>query len=216
MRQIIWSAVGAVFGWRALCLASRDIAKLRHQGTTFGQGHLTDRFGAPVVALIVGSASWWALSNRLTNEATLVVYGLWCAGLMRLFFIDVDTHVLPRRTVVGATIWGIVGLCVVSLFNSNGSVVEMMLAASIMWGVLKFLEIISRGDLGAGDVSMAPLLGLFTGWLALEKVFTALVLAFFIGGVYATILMVSKRASRRTFIAFGPFLIAGAFISVLR
>jgi leader peptidase (prepilin peptidase)/N-methyltransferase len=141
---------------------------------------------------------------------------MWSALLLRLFLVDIDTHVLTRRTVVAGTILGFVGLSIASVWDNTGSVAQMFLGAVVMWIALKILEVISRGDLGAGDVSIGPLLGMFTGWLALERVFIALVAAFFIGGLYAIALVTLGRASRRTFIAFGPFLVLGAFIGVLR
>jgi leader peptidase (prepilin peptidase)/N-methyltransferase len=141
---------------------------------------------------------------------------MWSVLLLRIFFIDVDTHVVIRRTVVASTMWGVVGLASASLWEGTGSVSGMLLGAVVMWLALKILEVISRGDLGAGDVSLGPVLGLFTGWLAMERVFIALVAAFFLGGVYAIALVTLGRASRRTFIAFGPFLVIGAFVGVLR
>ncbi len=216
MNHIVWTIVGFFFGGRAWRLALRDIAVLRDQHATFGEAHFSQsRF---VVVLSAGScgALWWAFSQKFDHDVTVVVYGMWSALLLRLFLVDVDTHVLARRTVVMGTLWGIVGLAFVSLWDNMGSVANMLLGAIVMWLALKILEVISRGDLGAGDVSLGPLLGLFTGWLALERVFMALVAAFFVGGLFALVVVTLGRVSRRTYIAFGPFLVIGAFVGVLR
>jgi leader peptidase (prepilin peptidase)/N-methyltransferase len=216
MNHIVWTIVGFFFGGRAWRLALRDIAVLRDQHATFGEAHFSQR--RFVVVLSAGScgALWWAFSQKFDHDVTVVVYGMWSALLLRLFLVDVDTHVLARRTVVMGTLWGIVGLAFVSLWDNTGSVAQMLLGAAGMWLVLKILEIVSRGDLGAGDVSLGPLLGLFTGWLALERVFMALVAAFFVGGLFALVVVTLGRVSRRTYIAFGPFLVIGAFVGVLR
>jgi leader peptidase (prepilin peptidase)/N-methyltransferase len=216
MNQIVWPIVGAVLGWRAWRLAIRDISLLRRQGTTFGQAHFTQRRFSAALSIISSAALWWAFTHRFNHDVTIVVYGMWSVLLLRIFFIDVDTHVVIRRTVVASTMWGVVGLASASLWEGTGSVSGMLLGAVVMWLALKILEVISRGDLGAGDVSLGPVLGLFTGWLAMERVFIALVAAFFLGGVYAIALVTLGRASRRTFIAFGPFLVIGAFVGVLR
>jgi leader peptidase (prepilin peptidase)/N-methyltransferase len=81
---------------------------------------------------------------------------------------------------------------------------------------MKTLEVLSRGDLGGGDVRLALLLGLYTGWLSLEHVAIAVVAGFAAAGLFALVLIVLRRASRRTHIALGPFLIAGALLVVLR
>ena len=216
MNHIVWNIVGLFFGWRAYRLALRDIAELRDQYVTFSEAHFSQRRQVAVLSVGACGALWWAFSTRFNHDVTVLVYGMWSALLLRLFLVDVDTHVLARRTVVMGTLWGIVGLACVSLWDNTGSVAQMLWGAAVMWLVLKILEIISRGDLGAGDVSLGPLLGLFTGWLALERVFIAVVAAFFIGGLFAIALVTLGRASRRTFIAFGPFLVLGAFVGVLR
>jgi leader peptidase (prepilin peptidase)/N-methyltransferase len=216
MNHFVWTIVGLVFGWRARRLALRDIAVLRYLDTTFGEAHFSQRRITAALCIISGGALWWAFSQKFEHDATVVVYGMWSALLLRLFLVDIDTHVLTRRTVAAGTILGFVGLSIASVWDNTGSVAQMFLGAVVMWIALKILEVISRGDLGAGDVSIGPLLGMFTGWLALERVFIALVAAFFIGGLYAIALVTLGRASRRTFIAFGPFLVLGAFIGVLR
>lgn len=216
MNHIVWTIVGFFFGWRAYRLALRDIAVLRDQQVTFSEAHFSQRRLVAVLSVSACGALWWAFSTRFNHDVTVLVYGMWSALLLRLFLVDVDTHVLARRTVVMGTLWGIVGLAFVSLWDNTGRVAQMLWGAAVMWLVLKILEIISRGDLGAGDVSLGPLLGLFTGWLALERVFIAVVAAFFIGGLFAIALVTLGRASRRTFIAFGPFLVLGAFVGVLR
>jgi leader peptidase (prepilin peptidase) / N-methyltransferase len=216
MNHIVWTLVGLFFGWRAHRLALRDIAELRYQHTTFGEAHFTQRRLSATLCVLAGGALWWALSQRLEHDITVVVFGMWSALLVRVFLVDIDTHVVARRTVVGGTVLGFVGLSVASVWDNTGSVLQMLWGAAVLWLALKILALISRGDLGAGDVSLGPLLGLFTGWLALERVFIALVAAFLIGGLYAIALVTLGRASRRTFIAFGPFLVLGAFVGVLR
>lgn len=216
MNYIVWTIVGLFFGWRAHQLAVRDIAALRQQQTTFGEAHFSQHRISAALCVMGSGALWWAFSQRFDYDITVVVFGMWSALLLRVFLVDVDTHVLPRRPIVGGTVLGIVGLSVASVWDNTGSVSQMLLGAVVMWLALKTLELISRGDLGAGDVSLGPLLGLFTGWLALERVFIALVAAFFIGGLFAVAVVTLGRASRRTFIAFGPFLVLGAYIGVLR
>jgi leader peptidase (prepilin peptidase)/N-methyltransferase len=216
MNHIVWTFVGVVLGWRAWRLALSDIAVLRQQQTTFGEAHFSQRRITAALSVIGGGALWWAFSQKFDHDFTVVVYGMWSALLLRLFLVDVDTHVLARRTVVTGTVWGMLGLGIASVWDNTGSVGQMLWGAVVMWLVLRILEFISRGDLGSGDVSLGPLLGLFTGWGAIEGVFIAVVAAFFLGGLYAIALVTLGRASRRTFIAFGPFLVLGAFVGVLR
>lgn len=216
MREVVWCVVGAALGVRALGLARRDIASLRAAGTTYGTAHLGDARLALVVAALTGGLLWWSLSVRFGSDATVLVLGLWSAVLLRLLVIDVDTHVLPRSTTLAATVLTVAGLALVSLATGNGDVASMCLGGLAMWAAMKLLEVASRGDLGGGDVTLAPLLGVAAGWLSLDRVATVLVASFALGGITAVVLLALRRVHRRSFLAFGPFLIVGGFIGVLR
>lgn len=213
---MVWGVVGAFFGWRAWRLARSDIHMLRRRGTIFGEAFVADASLTPWISTMSGAVLWWLFAERFNSDATVLVYGLWSAVLLRLLFIDIDTHVLPRRTVGWASTWGLVALVLLSIFKQGGHLWVMLGAGVVMWVVLKVLEIVSRGDLGGGDVALGPLLGMFAGWISFERVFVALIAAFILGGLFATLLVTLGRAGRKTFIAFGPFLIVGAFIGVLR
>jgi leader peptidase (prepilin peptidase)/N-methyltransferase len=43
-----------------------------------------------------------------------------------------------------------------------------------------------------------------------------LIAAFFVGGLFAVALLVTRKANRNTHFAFGPFLIVGTLVAVLR
>jgi leader peptidase (prepilin peptidase)/N-methyltransferase len=70
--------------------------------------------------------------------------------------------------------------------------------------------------LGGGDVGLGGLLGLYLGWVSYEAIFVGLIAAFFVGGLFAVALLISPKANRHTHFAFGPFLIVGTLIAVLR
>lgn len=216
MRSVVWSVIGAFFGWRAYVRAHRDIHQLREKELTFGVAYVAESKVTPAVWTTVGATLWWLFAERFAVDATVLVYGMWSVTLLRLLLVDIDTHVLPRRTISFAIAWGGTALLVVSLFDDTGNVWQMLGAAVTLWLLLKFLEIVSRGDLGGGDVALAPLLGLFIGWVSFPRIFDALIVAFILGGVFAILLVTLGTAGRRTFIAFGPFLIVGALIGVLR
>ncbi len=216
MRSVVWVFVGAFFGWRAWRLARRDIHNLRRSGSTFGEAFVADAWLTPWVWTLCGAVLWGLFTQRFDSDASVLVYGVWSQVLLRLLLIDVDTHVLPGRIIWFASTWGLLALVGLSIVEQGEQLWAMLGAAVVMWVVLKALEIVSRGDLGGGDVALGPLLAMFAGWLSFDRVFVVLIAAFILGGLFATVLVTLGRAGRRTFIAFGPFLIVGAFIGVLR
>lgn len=68
------------------------------------------------------------------------------------------------------------------------------------------------GALGGGDVKLAAFVGLITGF---PLVIEALVLALLIGAGISLILLVVRVCGLRDYIPYGPFLIAGAILTLL-
>ncbi len=68
------------------------------------------------------------------------------------------------------------------------------------------------GAVGGGDVKLAAFMGLITGF---PLVIEALVLGTLIGGVVSLVLLITRVRGRRDAIPYGPFLIAGAAITLL-
>nr|HID14307.1 prepilin peptidase [Anaerolineae bacterium] len=68
------------------------------------------------------------------------------------------------------------------------------------------------GALGGGDVKLAAFVGLITGF---PLVIEALVLTILIGAAVSLILLITRVRSLRDPIPYGPFLIAGAIVTLL-
>jgi leader peptidase (prepilin peptidase)/N-methyltransferase len=86
-----------------------------------------------------------------------------------------------------------------------------LIAAAALWVIF---EIISRFGMGRGDVKLAPLLGLYLGWLGWSSVAIGMFAGFLLGGVFGVVLMLSRLATRKTRVPFGPYMLAGAFLAV--
>lgn len=79
-------------------------------------------------------------------------------------------------------------------------------------GLLLLIAIASKGGMGGGDIKLATVLGIYLG---AKLTLLALFLSFVIGGVVAAFILLLKRKGRRDCIPFGPFIAAGAFLSLL-
>ena len=216
MRDVMWAIVGMLSGWRAFVLAQRDVIRLRTTGETFGAGRATEFSWLSLVVAVVSAALWWRAAEQFDYDITVLSVGLLVAVGLRLMLIDIDTHLLPSNIVYRATALALPLLFVAALIDPVGSVGGMLFGALVMLCVMKVLAVLSRGDLGGGDVRVSVLLGLYLGWFSLESVVTAVVTAFASAGLFALLLLALRRVSRRTHIAFGPFLIAGTLFAVLR
>ena len=216
MRDIVFALLGAASGYKAITRARIDIARLRATGQTFGEAHFTNIAVATPLVVAINAILYFLLALRFDHDFTVLTYGVLVGAGMWLSLIDVDTHLLPRRIVYRTLAVAMPLLVLSAFFDGEGSVIGMFVGAIAMWCILRVLEVLSRGDLGGGDVGLGGLLGLYLGWVSYEAILVGLVASFFVGGVWALVLVISRKANRHTHFAFGPFLIVGTLIAVLR
>ncbi|MFZ4112741.1 MAG: prepilin peptidase [Ilumatobacteraceae bacterium] len=216
MRDIVFALVGAASGYKAITRARIDIARVRVAGETFGESHFTDTSVVTPIVVSANAALYFVLAHRFDHDLIVLTYGVLVGAGMWLSLIDIDTHLLPRRIVYRTIAVAMPLLVLSAFFDNTGSVFGMFVGGFGMWCMLRVLEVLSRGDLGGGDVGLGGLLGLYLGWVSYEAILVGLIAAFFVGGLFAVALLVTRRANRTTHFAFGPFLIVGTLVAVLR
>lgn len=216
MRDIVFALVGAASGYKAITRARTDISRFRLTGETFGESHFTNAKLSTSIVVAVTSALYFLLAHRFEHDLTVLSYGVLVGAGMWLSLIDIDTHLLPRRIVYRTIAVAMPLLVLSAFFDNTGSIAGMFIGGLAMWCMLRVLEVLSRGDLGGGDVGLGGLLGLYLGWLSYEAILVGLIAAFFVGGLFAVALLVTRKANKNTHFAFGPFLIVGTLIAVLR
>jgi len=86
------------------------------------------------------------------------------------------------------------------------------LGGAIGFALFLLIAIISRGGMGWGDVKLAALIGLATGF---PLVFLSIIMGAILGGIMAVALVIAKKRKRRQTIPFGPFLAVAAMITLL-
>ena len=216
MRELVFALIGIASGYKAITRARVDIARYRQRGEVFGESHFTDHSLSTALVIATCASLYAAMANRFSHDLTALTFGVLVGAGMWLTLIDIDTHLLPRRIVYRTTALVMPLLIVCAFFDDAGSVLGMFVGAFALWMVMRVLEVLARGGLGGGDVALAGLLGMYLGWISYEALIVGLVTAFMVGGVFALLLLITRRANRTTRFAFGPFLIVGALVAVLR
>ena len=84
--------------------------------------------------------------------------------------------------------------------------------AGITTIVYLLLYLLSRGSLGLGDVKFAFPLGLCVGWYSANQWLLAIFVSFLIAGLVSVIGLVTKRITRKSRLAFGPYMFLGTFL----
>ena len=131
----------------------------------------------------------------------------------RLSIVDFKSHRLPNKCVgwfvaVEILIMGITGWMASDFAHL---LTALGIAAATMVSFL-LLFVLSRGSLGMGDVKFAFPLGLCVGWYAPGNWLLAIFISFLIAGVVAVIGLVTKQMTRKSRLAFGPYMFFGTFL----
>ena len=126
--------------------------------------------------------------------------------------VDLRIHILPNII----NIAGITAAFIISLFSSISisnlrPFWEFLAGGAVCGAPLLIISIVSKRGMGMGDVKFAVLIGSFLG---MPGGLSALWLSIVLGGLYAVILIAAKKATRKTYIPFGPFMVIGALAIV--
>lgn len=133
-----------------------------------------------------------------------------------LAVIDARSHRLPNRIVLPAYPVGIVALGLLAVASDEGgSFVRALVGGVVLFGAYALLRGVRGSGLGGGDVKLAGVLGLLLGFAGWGSLLVGAAAAFVAGGLYAVALLALRRADRRTAIAFGPWMLLGAWIGLL-
>lgn len=133
-----------------------------------------------------------------------------------LSFVDLAHHRLPDRLVLILYAAVLVLLLIPAIAAGDwAAYLRALLAAVAMFAAYFLLALIYPAGMGMGDVKLAGALGLALGFLGWGYVIVGFFAAFFLGSFIGLGLMVLRKASRKTPIPFGPFMIVGAVVAVL-
>jgi leader peptidase (prepilin peptidase)/N-methyltransferase len=175
-------------------------------------------------AVFFGVVAWRFLPELLASVGglaiaagviQLVAYLYFAAISLALALIDLDTRRLPDVIVLPSYLVGIALLGVAAALG--GSWVQLLTAGIGMLGlggVYLALAVARPGGMGMGDVKLAGVTGLMLGWLGIPELLVGGIAGFVLGGLFGVALLLAGRG-RRAAVAFGPWLLAGAWLGIL-
>ena len=216
MKNALWFAISLLCGWWAVTRAKKDIRQQRLIGHTFGEAHLSDKVATAWVVPVLCAGIVLLFSLRHESAWVVLAFTACVTTGLRVSLVDIDTHSIPQRIMLRASILLLLLLCAAALANSEVDLAEVLMAGTISWIAMRLLELLSRGDLGHADVVMSGYLGLFIGAVGAERLAIALFVSFLIAGLVALVMISMNRATRTSHIPFGPFLFVGMVVAVLR
>jgi len=158
---------------------------------------------------------WWC-----GLSAELAVMAFYVCLFTIIFVIDLENGLILNKVVYP----GMIVALLLALFLPQNlyqdwitqlkfhGIANFAVGGGIGFVLFLLIAIISRGGMGWGDVKLAALIGLATGF---PLVFESLILGAILGGVVAIALKIAKRRKRKEMIPFGPFLSLAAMVTLL-
>jgi leader peptidase (prepilin peptidase)/N-methyltransferase len=132
-----------------------------------------------------------------------------------VFVIDLERGLILNKVVYPSMVVALLlALVPEPGFSQPGAmrVANAALAGAVGFAIFLLIALVSRGGMGWGDVKLAALIGLATGF---PLVFVAIIMAAILGGIVAVALVIAKKRTRRQTIPFGPFLAVAAMATLL-
>ena len=207
LATIVSALVGAVVAVRRSRRAQRTIVRL----DALALRKPINKAPVAVLGGLLGALTY----DKFGFSLEMFAYGLMIAMCIEQSIIDYTTHRLPRGVTFRAAIIGGPLLTLAAINHDDNGRIGVMFASFIVTLVLfTLLSAFSKGGIGGGDVRVAPVRAMFLGWLGATHVYIGLGVGFILGGVVAAGMLLTRRASASTRIAFGPFLCIGAVIAV--
>ncbi|MEU8745879.1 prepilin peptidase [Streptomyces parvulus] len=157
-----------------------------------------------------------ALAAATGVRPELAVWLLLAPAGVLLAAVDLKVRRLPdplTLPLAGAAL-ALLGLAAL-LPEHAGEWTTALLGALALGAGYLLLFLINPAGMGFGDVKLALTAGAVLGWYGWPTLMLGTFAGFLLGAFYGGALLVARRASRKTAIPFGPFLIAGAFLGVL-
>ncbi len=162
------------------------------------------------IGLALAYSYFWIV---LGPSIKLALYLLYSAIFALIFITDVE-----RRLILNVVIYPSILFAIAASFFTPDMTWWSALAGGAI-GFVFFLVaalvgngLFGGGALGGGDVKLAALVGLITGF---PLVIEALVLTMLLGAAVSLILLITRVHGLRDPISYGPFLIVGAVITLL-
>lgn len=204
--MIALAAAGAGWGWVSDRIAARWP---EHE-----EGSVRAVDWRTLLVVVAGALALAAVPVRFEAPTDRVVFGAYVLALVVLLATDLDQRLLPD--VITLPLIPLAGLYSLGALNPLVPVAELPLAAVAAVGLPLLLAVLAfpfgAGAIGMGDLKLLVSVGLLAG---AGRLVTGVVWGALVAGVVILALLAARRVTLRSYVPFGPFLIAGALWAIL-
>lgn len=168
-----------------------------------------------LAGLFIISYIWWPFGFDVVYQ--FILFALWCViltVLMALAVYDLRWMILPNKLLYPLAGFSLIFLGVQSLHEGFSATLSGVLGGLLIGGFFYLIYLLSKGEwIGGGDVRYGFLMGLLLGW---QKMLIGLMAAAYTGTLLVIILILIRKYHKKMRVPFGPFLIFGTVLAMLR
>lgn len=202
--------------WRDRCPAGHPVTGWVSPAPCAACGGWWHRPGS-ASAVALGAAGSAALGGAVGARPELVVWLLVVPVAVLLAIVDRRVYRLPDVLTLplAGGVAALLGAAAL-LPSAAGSWPRALLGGLVLGAVFLGLCVVGpSGGLGLGDVKLAISLGVALGWYGWDVLFAGVFLGFLLGAGWGIVAALAGRASRKTALPFGPFLLLGGLAGLL-
>ena len=172
---------------------------------------------------LVFALSFWRFvaGDGTPNYPALFITAFWCCIFIIIIFIDWEHKLILNKITYPSMILALVLLGIATLFpdaeilGHHRFVPDITILSGLIGGGVGFffffiVYLINPGGMGMGDIKLALLIGLVTGF---PLVIAGLMIGILLGGVTAVVLIVFRLKKSKDVVPYGTFLAIGPIIA---
>jgi len=200
-------------------LAAGDVVPVVSWARTTGTcRYCGERFGAwhPAAELI--TAIGFALMGLCFGASpVLPAFCYLVAVAVALAFIDARHKRLPDLLTLPSypVAFVLLGAAAPVAPDGTGHLLRAIIGLACASAFYLVLTLIYPAGIGWGDVKLSGLLGLYLGWVGPTELVVGLAAGFVLAAVAGIGLIAARKATRKSQIPFGPFMLAGALAVII-
>jgi leader peptidase (prepilin peptidase)/N-methyltransferase len=166
---------------------------------------------------LVTAAAFAGLWLRFGATPLLAAFCYFAAVGVPLAFIDARHRRLPDLLTLPSYPAALLLLGVAAPFVPSGSrhFGYGLIGMAAVWLFFVLQAFVYPAGIGWGDVKLSGVIGLYLGWFGAGAVLGGVTAGYLLAAATGIGLIAARRATRKSQIPFGPFMIAGAFAVLL-
>jgi leader peptidase (prepilin peptidase)/N-methyltransferase len=160
------------------------------------------------IVLLISGVLVAHLQRVYSWSLDFVIQATYCSLLLLIAVIDLEHSLIPN-VLVGSGVLLALGF---NAFHPTPGLAAALWGAAAGGGAFALLSLARRNALGMGDVKLALLIGMMTGF---PRVLQALTLGILLGGLAAALLLLTRVRKPKQYMPYAPYLVAGGVATLL-